>query len=283
MSLLLIDDQGEVWDGMSRSLRRAFDSPFSGGEFSDYSVANLGFVAINRYGSSCQIRVRPSFVGEATLRSLQRWLTNTKSDRVVLTWLDTEWSSELYRGAEDAKKRLDQLVAHSRRPHVHAFLARQLGVSDLHPTSNLGTIMREWQTLSQPTGQRELMRLLEATLGNRYVIVKPNESGKLLFHEFGGGLYSDYETWRSCAIGAPIEEQPDRHFGRWVQTAYQESIDRNVPIIGNVDAIVRWPHAGRVRLRYKRIIVPMQSAGDGPTLLGGSLIDNAIDLRVGLG
>ena len=58
MSLLLIDDQGEIWDGQSRKLRQSFGSPYSGGEFSDYAVANLGFVALNVYGGSCQVRPR---------------------------------------------------------------------------------------------------------------------------------------------------------------------------------------------------------------------------------
>ena len=65
MALLLIDDQGHLWDGASRTLRASFDSPYSGGEFSDYAVTNLGFVAANAYGGSCQIRLRPNFVTDA--------------------------------------------------------------------------------------------------------------------------------------------------------------------------------------------------------------------------
>ncbi len=281
MSLLLIDDQGEFWDGQSRRLREAFDSPYSGGEFSDYTVANLGFIAINSYGASCQVRLRPSVVTDASMRALRQWLARSQAERVVISWLGTQWSSELHRRGGRIQERLDQLVTGERSPAPGQFLARETRIEQLHPKSPLGVLMRQWPRLSLPNGQHTLMQILEATLGNRYVVVKPGESGKLLFQKFGGGLYAEYETWRNCAVGAPIEEQPDRNFGRWVSSAYQAALDKNAPQIDDVDAIVRWPHAGRARMRYKRIIVPLSSPSEGPLVLGGSLIDPSIDLRVG--
>ena len=284
MSLLLIDDQGETWDGQSRKLRVAFDSPFSGGEFSSYAVANLGFVAINTYGPSCQIRLRPSLITENAQRAIKDWLVKTHVERVVLTWLDDDWSSELLRSAPAGLQRLEALISGCKQAKPHDFLSRQLGPKVLHPNSLLGELVRQWPALSVPSGQRALMDLLEKTLGNRYIISKPNpDAGKMLFHEFGEGLFGNYETWRMCAVGAPMEEQPDRNFGKWVAAAYLEAYRENRPMIADVDAIVRWPHAGRTRMRYKRIIVPLAGAGDIPMMLGGSLIENRIDLRVGLG
>ena len=283
MSLLLIDDQGELWNGQSRQLRQAFDSPYSGGEFTEYAVVNLGFIAVNTYGASAQVRLRPAFTSDKTITALRRWLSQSRSERIVLSWLGSEWTSELLRGGAALQSRLQELFDTAHHPAPNEYLARDLGEPDLHPKSPLGQLVRSWERLSQPVGLPELMKLLETTFGDRYVIVRPAESGKLLFHAFGGGLYSDYETWRHCAIGAPIEEQPDRHFGRWVNSAYAATLVRNVPSVSNVDAIVRWPHRGRARMRYKRVIVPMQGAGSAPLLLGGSLIDNGIDLRVGLG
>lgn len=127
-------------------------------------------------------------------------------------------------------------------------------------------------------------RDFDNTIGNRYVIVKRDPSNqRVVFHEFGDGMYAKYETWRMCAVGAPIEEQPDRDYGKWVADAYTEALVAQHPMIADIDAIVSWPHAGRARMRYKRVLVPIVSAAGAPMLLGGSLLDNRIDLRVGLG
>ena len=281
MSLLLVDDQGEVWDGQSRKLRHAFDSPYSGGEFSEYAVANLGFVALNTYGTSCQVRLRPATVSDRTFRSVCNWLHTSRSERVVLTWLDDDWTNELLRAGETITNRLEELIAGAKRAKPSDFLSRLLSIDEMAANSPMRELAGNWGNLSLPAGQRALFELLEKTLGNRYVVVKQDSSGgRIVFHELGEGLFSNYETWRYCAIGAPMEEQPDRQYGRWVASAYREAAERNQPMIAEVDAIVRWPHAGRVRMRYHRLIVPLQSGSNAGRILGGSLINNRIDLRV---
>lgn len=283
MSLLLIDDQGEIWDGQSRRLREAFDSPFSGGEFTEYAVANLGFIALNVFGTSCQIRYRPSLTGERTYRALRTWLGQKTCERIILSWFNQDWVNELVRGSEAAVARMEQLAIGSRKPTPTDFLSRLLPDAELHPRSPLGELVRDWRQLSVPSGQRALIKLLEETVGNRYVIVKHDpEINRVIFHELGEGMYKKYETWRSCAIGAPVEEQPDREYGKWVADAYAEALAANRPMIADVDAIVRWPQEGRARMRYKRVLVPLISASGAPMVLGGSLLDNRIDLRVGL-
>ncbi len=107
MSLLLIDDLGKVWQGESRQLRVAFDSPYSGGEFTEYAVKNLGFIAIDFYGSSAQLRMRPNFLGEKTVASARHWLQSAKVQRVALTTFEGGWRNELVR-SHDVDARLEQ-------------------------------------------------------------------------------------------------------------------------------------------------------------------------------
>ena len=257
MSLLLIDDQGEIWDGQSRKLRQSFDSPYSGGEFSDYAVTNLGFVALNVYGGSCQVRLRPAVVADRTYRALQVWLDRTRNERIVLTWLDSDWQNELQRGGPACLRRIEDLMAGARRTMPDDYCARLLTVDELPAGSPIREIVSQWPSLSAPSGQRGLMHLLQVALGDRYVAVKQDAtSGRIQFTEFGEGLFANYETWRMCAVGAPMEEQPDRQYGRWVAAAYRQAALENRPLIAEVDAIIRWPHAGRTRMRYKRLIVP---------------------------
>lgn len=266
-------------------MRAAFDSPFSGGEFSSYAVTNLGFIAINIYGNSSQIRLRPAMVGEATYASLRHWLGQSRSERVVLSWFDQDWRVELLRAGPQLLQRVDELVAGSKRVRPLDFLFQQLTPPQLNADATLRQIVSNWQNRGTQGGQRELMQMLERALGNRYVVVKPDlADNKIVFDEFGGGLFADFDVWRACAVGAPIEEQPDRQFGRWVAEAYTDALQKGEPRIDDVDAIVRWPHKGRTRLRYKRIIIPMRGSSlTDSKLIGGSIIDNRVDLRVGLG
>jgi hypothetical protein len=281
MSVRLIDDQGQSWSANSRQIREAFDSPYSGGEFVDYALSNLGFAAINDYGTSYQVRLRPSMIGEACFHAVIDWLRMVKTDRIILCWLDTEWAFELIRTPAAAAGRLEQLVSLSRHAKPNDFLSRDVKQHELHPTSPLGHLVRNWSTYSAPASQKALLDLMRATLGQRYVIVKKNDGdGRMTFHEFGSDIYNKYETWRSCAIGAPIEEQPDRNYGRWVAGKYDEAFAVNAPVITDVDAIVRWPHAGRARMRYRRVVVPLHTSSGPPLMLGGPVFDNRIDLRL---
>jgi hypothetical protein len=281
LSLQLIDDQGQVWDGSSRQLRHAYDSPYSGGEFSDYAVVNLGFIATNVYGQSAQIRLRPSFTADAAFDSLYRWLLSRRFDRVVITWLGDTWQNEMLRSNQQALVRLDDLIEMAKRNRPEEFLSRPLEGPSPHDPQSMQNLFKEWPRLAANLDEQAMRRLLEPLFGPRYVVVKGQKDAQnLVFSEFGGGIFSNYEVWRSCAVGAPIQEQPDRLYGRWVSNAYAEAINANAPRLDQVDAIVRWPHEGRLRMRYQRLIVPIKNADGEVHLLGGSLVDDRIDLRV---
>ncbi len=282
MKVFLIDDQGEIWPASTRQLREAFDSPYSGGEFLDYAVANLGFVAVHVHGTSCHVRIRPALLGDLSAASVHRWLEQSRSLRVVVTWLGDDWSSELIGSIAAARRRIDELVDAWRHARPGDFLSSTVPAARLDATSLLGRIGREWPQLCGPAARDELMGLLRSILGERYVLVRRDPgSGRVIFQEFGRSIFAHYETWRTCAVGAPMEEQPDRSYGQWTARAYQDAFAISEPVVADVDAIVRWPHAGRVRMRYKRVLVPLLSATDPHCLLGGSLLDNRIDLRVG--
>lgn len=280
MSLLLIDDQGEIWSGDLTKLKSALDAPYAGGEFSEFVVLNLGFVALNLYGTSCQMRLRPSLMTPLTLRALLRWLQINRCERMVITSYESHWNNELVSTPVKIASRIEALVSEARRVQPNDFLVDSLEAADLSDRDPLGQILTHWPRLAQPSGQHELMRLLEDAIGDRYVAVKRDDIlGRMVFHEVGDGLFWNYETWRTCAVGAPIEEQPDRQYGRWVSNAYRETSQILAPRIDNVDALVRWPHAGKTRLRYKRIIVPIKTPASGELLIGGSIMDSSIDLR----
>ena len=281
MSLFLVDDQGETWRGDSRQLRIAFDTPFSGGEFTEYAVKNLGFVAINVYGASCQIRLRPTFVAQKAYAALLDWLRKSKIERAVLTVFDTAWRDELLQ-PKQAIGRLEQIVLGCSTTRHGELLSKTLPAETRECRPLLADLLASWPHLVNNYTTDVLMRLIANAFDQRYVAVKQsNNLGKLVFHQFGEGIFNHYDVWRTCAVGAPLEEQPDRNYGRWIAMAYREATGLETPRQDAVDAIVRCPVAtGRHRFRYRRVLFPMPAAASGIAFLAGSIVDNAIDLRI---
>jgi hypothetical protein len=281
VSLQLIDSQGQVWDGSSRQLHDAYDSPYSGGVFSDYAVVNLGFIATNVYAHSAQIRLRPNFTSDAAFDSLCRWLRSRRFDRVVMTCWGEDWSYEMLRSNQEALVRLDDIIEIANRAQPDEYLSRTILEPSVRDPQAMRTLFKNWTHLAANLSEAELRQLLEPLLGHRYVVVKGQRNAKnLVFSEFGGGIFANYDVWRSCAVGAPIQEQPDRLYGRWVADAYEDAVLSNAPRLDQVDAIVRWPKEGSLRMRYTRLIVPIRSSDNEVHLLGGSVVDDSIDLRV---
>lgn len=270
-----------MWDGGSVVLRRGFDTPFSGGEFTSYSVRNLGFVAIDLFGRSCQIRLHPARVSQKALVSVVEWLARRNFDRISLSWFDGDWRYEIFPTVRDGLDKLTALIRKAQLPKENDFIAAPMGNGDTNRLAALAELTARWQELAGPDRYRELEGLIRRALGDRYALVgRDNGSGILCFREFGDGLFSHIKPWRVGAVGQPIENLPDPHYGRWVRDRYQRAIELGTPQVEDVDAIVNWPHRGRNRLRYKGVIVPLRLDVSSPILLGGSIVDDAIDLRI---
>lgn len=281
MHLLLIDDLGELWRGDSRRLRAAFDSPYSGGEFVEYAVKNLGFVAINTYGTSCQMRLRPGFVAERALQGLRKWLERSKFERFVITRFEGGWRDELVK-AGNLMWRLDEIHVRGQPSRPDDFLSTPLAAGPLDAATPLTEIIGSWGHLVNQYETETILRLLRTVFRDQFAVFRQQpDQGKLVFKELGDRMYSRYETWRECAIGAPIEEQPDRAFGKWVAETYQEVLAQGTPRHDQVDAILHCPYqGGRYRRRYRRLIFPLQQGSAGQLLVSGSFNDPSVDLRV---
>jgi hypothetical protein len=278
--MVLIDDQGEFWDGGSRQLRSAFDSPFSGGEFSAYAVRNLGFVAIDQFGSSCQLRLRPAMVSAKAVCALVDWLKMRSFSRVSAAWFTEDWSYEIFPSLKATLERLASVIEAAHTPSSSDFKTRVMGPSDVRHANALAALMERWQSLSGEGRFTELEWLIRQSLGRRYAFVERDDgSARLVFRELGSGIIDHNQMWRRSAIGQPISDLPDKSYGQWVDRCFESALASGAPCIEAVDAIVRWPHRGRSRLRYKRLIVPLAMSSGRPALLGGSIMDDSIDLR----
>jgi hypothetical protein len=76
-----------------------------------------------------------------------------------------------------------------------------------------------------------------------------------------------------------MQDQPDYHLGEWAAEAYRDAALGAAPKLDDVDAMTVTPHLGRTRIRYTRLIVPVESGWGRRCVLGAAVINSTIDLH----
>ena len=281
MNLLMIDDRGELLTGDVVRRRMSFAAVHSTDEFSAYVVKNMGFIALDLYGRSCQIRCRPSILSQPSLERLAAWLASAPADRFALCHFDASWNYELLRTSDLALHRLVQLGNAAQLMRPEPYLACPVALDRMADKHPLISLIRAWPELSQSVHADGLRNMLRQTLHDRYVMVcsEPG-SAHLRISDIGRGFMAYNAEWLAKARGRPVDDQPDKRYGQWVLRAYREALAANRPAVFDIDAIIEETKEGRARVRYKRVVLPVREANGRSWLLSGSIIDEGIDLRL---
>ncbi len=280
MRLLLIDDHGELWPENSKVLRKSFASKMSRDGISAYLVKNLGFVAVDSFGASAQVRVRPAILTPAAIDTLLAWMRTVHYERIALAYFDTDWRFILVPSVEALAARLDALMTAQAAARPAEFITRASDVATLAHYPALQSLIDNWEKFSRELSDEALARIVRQLTRGRYVIVKRDASNEhLVMSEAGTGYRTMGKDWAMAARGAPVAEQPDAAYGAWLSQCYERALALNEPIVEDVDAIVTTPEYGRYRLRYKRLMLTPRGT-NSDCLLCSSVLDDRIDLRV---
>jgi hypothetical protein len=285
--LLIFDDLGNLWDGGSPHLRNAFGSTASDEEFSTYVVKNMGFIAIHRYGRSCEIRLRPDIVTPPAFAAFKAWVGERTFERIVTACFSNDWAYGLHIAQDKAVAKLEATVAAARSARPSDYLTRALTKDELPKTTPLHmalhSLIENWPMLSQSVHRDGLSNIIKNSLQGRYHVMRAASGGReLTFGEIGTGFVSYSDDWRQQVIGRSIAQHEDQSYGSWVAKCCHEAMSAGRPTICDVDAIMSTPRLGRARLRYKRLFLPSRGMGGGTWMLTSSILDPTIDLRVEL-
>ena len=281
MQTLLFDDKGETWDAKSTSLAEALQASLSGDELSKYVVKNLGFVAASESDGSVRLRLRPAVVAPTALSALFYWLHDQTIERVLISCLDGEWSHELVRSRDEAMRRLLALVKFITPDREGDFLSMPRPLHQLQHSSPLRAALDAWSATLGRYDAEVIRPSLQKALDDRFVLVEaPDGSPNLLINDVGSGLTRLAEYWLSRARGLRVEDQPDYAYGKWVARLYQQALSCGEPLLEDVDAVVMWPDQPRQSYRYRRLVLPFKRRDGSSVLLGTTLHDPDIDLRI---
>jgi len=277
--LLIVDERGELWSETSNVIRTSFASAYAEDGFSAYLVKNLGFAAIDIYGNSCQLRIRPAITTQATFETVIGWLSSNAYKRTALSWYDGDWNLELHASLDLMSHRLLQLINTRQLSRPTDFIAERADLGTITNYPVLRSLVENWDMLTENIDAAGLQRILQQLTQGRYTLLRYEDaSDQLLIEDTGSGYTTYGKNWPKVGRGSPFENQPDPDYGHWLRRTFNEAIASQDPLVHNVDAIVSTPMFGRYRLRYKRLILPFQTKGQ-TWLLASSAMEDRIDLR----
>jgi hypothetical protein len=281
MRSVVFDDRGEMWDARSRGLARDLAASIGGDELVDYTIRNLGFVAVKEMGGSLRISLRPAVVSPIAFSALLYWLHDRVVDRVLVSFLDQDWSHEMLRSRQDAVQKLMARIDLGQGARQGDFLSRELPLESLPQSSPLRGVLDVWSQLAGRFDRERLAPLLARALKGRFVLVEAAPGNpSLVIKDVGSGLTKPAEYWLARSIGNRVEDQPDYDYGKWVAGHYRQVVAAGQPSLSDVDAVINWPQHSRQSFRYRRLVVPFKNTTSSTMLLCASLSDPGIRLRV---
>ena len=276
--LYLIDDRGQIRRPTQR-LQTTFGTRLPPAEFAEFLVRNYKWISLRIDASACELRLRPSRVGDSALGVASEELRSTAVGRYRLAWYGRGWSSEDFDTASEAAFRLMSLVhsAHA-RDRTDDFLIRPRKREHLFRNDPLNLLADAWTSGARSAEQ--LMLLADKLAGGRYILAGRDGPNQDLCILAGGRDFNIIgRDWLSRVPRLRIADWPDVAYGRWVEQSYNLAWHSDVPMLDDLDCIIQWPKLGRRRHGYSRLILPCRSSSGSRLMLAAMRIDPHVDLR----
>jgi hypothetical protein len=281
MQTIILDDHGQGWDSQSPTLRSFLHCPLPDFDFLAYVIENLGFVAVTRVSpNAARIRFRPETASQVGIAAALYRVADMGLERVIISH-PHKFVDRLFPNFAEAVVYITEQLAMCNQQPSFAFKSREQAIEQLENTNGpLSSLLQKWRHFDKVYNSATLATTLLETLNARFMVVKP-VNGRLTIVDVGSGFESFGKSWQENARGLPIEEQQDYDYGRWAQGMYRSVLETGRPRLDEVDATIRRPHRNdRVRVRYRRLILPFTCGRRGGTcLLGASVVDRTIDLK----
>jgi hypothetical protein len=268
VSPFLIDDRGRVWDPHSRVLRAQLHASIGAQELRDFTVLNLGFIALAIGKASIHIQLRPALARPAALGALYLALHKHAPERIVVRWYNGVWRDEIIGWHREGWRRLTCLLECPENPPL-GFSRRRVAPERLPRENSLRHVLGDTSRLTSIVANPAQM--LPVPLSDRYLLLTEDEDRELRVCDFGSALMSRSPQWQSQARGRRIDDLPDWYYGQWVADAYREAGRSGQPVLEEVAAMIDWPELGTLSHAYWRLIVTGTDCGGRTRLLGVTL------------
>jgi hypothetical protein len=276
----VFDDRGNIWPAYSPELRRQLYCFSQSNDLALGLARNLGFVAGCQSGRNAALRLQLDLVSDISLAAAYYWLSDCEPRRVLIDYLGPSRPAEVFGSSEAAIARLVRLT---RDREVSRHVAEQAcSVDQLAAGSPLRGLVELWAANNGRFDATAFGIYATQRLLKRFLVVRQDNVHGLVIDTIGEGLHVPERDWFRSAIGRPIEHQPDAPYWRWVAQVQRAALQADDPVVSDIDASIFWPSLGRVRRRYRRLLLPC-TAPDGTRLLFSANSSEGRALRGPLG
>lgn len=276
MSVLLIDDRGELLEPHSLVLRSRLRASVEAGELREFAILNLGFIGLATSKSSVRVQLRPLLARRAALGTLYLWLHRHAPERVVVTWYNGCWQDEIIGWHHDGWRHITRLLERPEHP-VKEFSRGSIAPDQLASENPLRLVLEDKSRL--PSIVANPAQMLPAPLCDRYVLLAEDDNRELRVCDFGSLMMVRSPQWQRRARGRRVDDMPDWNYGRWVADAYRQVQRSGEPLLEEVAAVIDWPGFGTLSHTYWRLIVPGVGRGARTRLLGVTLDNGGVGVR----
>jgi hypothetical protein len=281
MSTLLITDTGEVRTADCPDLRRMFMAQ-SDIDFAGFAVRNMGFIAYRRLARAVRIQIRPRVVSKVALTKLFQLLVEERPERVGINFVEAQSTMEQIVGDwARALRALDWRTGAAQDGLSELFLRRRRNFDQLDARDPLAGVFGRWRDRSGEVDIDGVADVVGRRLLKRHFVFEPptRGSGALILRSLGGGFPTYNADWHARGDALSLHH-PDYYYGKWVTGLFHEALARREPSLDDVDALISRPRLGRERFRYRRLSLPIRGRDGMLRVLGVSVLDPGIDLRV---
>lgn len=244
----------------------------------EHAVRKRGFIALEERGDGLSVRLVPAIVSPLALSATCYHLADREPSRIVITWLAGGWNRCVFNSHRDAIQQLIRFFP-QRPERAGDFLRRARSLDGLGAGTPLAALLRIAHGGQADADADAVREVLRHGLRGSFVLVRAAADRNVYFREIGWGFPWLGEDWRVRARGLRVQDQPDYHFGDWVAQAYREVGRSGQARVDDIDAFTMGPQAGRRRIRYTRLILPLGTPRGERCLLGACVFDPGIDLR----
>lgn len=283
MSMVLFCDEGGEWGSRIAQLKRRLQSRETDEAFVDFSIRNTGYIQVTRLPTGRAIvKLRGKTASPLALSNTSYWLHDYGPNRIMGNVFDESARTFRMRVLGDkttATQRLWAMCAKAESTVPWQVARAPRSLDALAPDSPLRVAVSFWQEKARTFSLEPVRSLLAREIGGRYMIVRlDSATDELVIVEVGDGLPEFARQSLARCVGLRAQDQPDYDYGRSCAQAYREALARGEPVLEDVDAVVAWPGFGRMRRRYKRLMLPFTAGNGDRWLLTTTVQDPSIEL-----
>lgn len=264
---MLVNPNGQWLFPGSPEFLQALGEPDPDYDAEGFAIKNLGFIKFAVVGDKLiEIELHPRNAALAALLAVQHQIQGSGTRLFRISYLDSEWRSEITSSSEHAIRRLSQLCAPVFvAPSRDRFKVEPLDCSTLFEddTNLLRPLAQKWRASFGRFDSGFIQFALNHDLLPRMLIVGVQPKAPEPVWRFIGDAHSSWldADDRFRAIGEKMENLPDKEYTQWAAEFYKDVARTAQPRYDRVEAMIQ----GRSKSyhgAYERLVLPWSTSSD---------------------